>query len=89
MNVFLTHYHIQCDPYLGIGRCSIRIISCDFIVCINAMDLPWGPYLVPKDQSRYSSAKKFKYYPILGEHNDWVIMDFIDKFIDEEEYEEV
>ena len=43
------------------------------------MDLPWDPYIVPKDQPRYYSVTKFKYYPILGQHNDWEITDFIDK----------
>ena len=32
-------------------------------------------------------SKKCKYYPILGKHNDGVIMDFIDKGTYEEEHE--
>ena len=85
VNNVLTHYNIIWDPYLGIGRCEIKIISYLCIDFINVMDLSWDQYLVPKAQPRYSSVKK-QYYPILGKHNDWVLMDYIDKVTYEEEY---
>ena len=66
--------------------CPIRTIPCACIECRNSMDLPWYPYLVPKDQPRYSSVTNLKYYPIWGEYNDWVIMDFIDKGTYEEDH---
>ena len=50
------------------------------------MYLPCYTYLVPTYQPRYSLVKKWKYYPILGKHNDWVIIYFIYKVTDEEEY---
>ena len=50
------------------------------------MDLPWDTYLVPKYHIIYSSVTKCKYYPIIGQHIDWVIICFIYKGIDEEEY---
>ena len=31
-------------------------------------------------------SKKIKYYQILGKHNDWVIMDLLDKGKYEDEY---
>ena len=89
MNGILTHCHIICDPYLGIGIYVLNIILCSYLYFRNSMDLPWDPYLVPRDKSRYYSVKKCKYYPILGKHNDWVITDFIEKDTDEEEYESV
>ena len=48
----------------------------------NAIDLTWYLSLVPKDQPIYSSAIKYKYYPILGKYNDWVIINLIDKGTD-------
>ena len=57
VNGILTHHHIICDPYLGLDGYSIRRISCDFIDQRNVIYLPWNPYLVPKDWSRYSSVK--------------------------------
>ena len=51
------------------------------------MDLTWDPYLEPIHHPRYSSVTKCKYYPILGKHNDGVIMDFIDKGIEKEQFE--
>ena len=51
------------------------------------MDLPWYPYIIPKNQPRYSSVTKFKYYPILGNHNDCVIMGSVGKVKNEDEYE--
>ena len=53
---------------------------------INSMYLPWDPYLVPNYQLRYSSVTKFKYYPILGKHYNWVIMNFIEKVRDMKQY---
>ena len=76
MNVVLTHYHIQCEPYLGIGWCEIIRIPCAFIDCSNFVDLPWDPSLLSKDQTIYSSVTKFKYYSILGKHNYSEIMEF-------------
>ena len=74
----LTRYHIICDTYLGPGRFVRRIIPCDWPGFRNSTYLPWDTYLVPKDHPRYSSVPKCKYYPILGQHNDRVIMDLID-----------
>ena len=79
VNSILTCYHIRYDPYLGIVRCIIRIITCYCIYFRNAMDLLWDIYTVPKDHSIYYSATKCKYYPIIGKHNNWAIIYFIDK----------
>ena len=89
MNIISTQFRILWNPYLGLGRCDTRIIPYDCIKWSNTMYLPRDPYLVPKNQSIYSSETKWKYYPILGKHNDWEIMDFIAKGTDEEEYESV
>ena len=86
VNIILTHYHIRCDPYLGIGRFKIKIIPCACIYCRNSMGIPWYKYLVPKCQPRHYAVKKYKYYPILGKYKDWVIIDFIEKGKYEEEY---
>ena len=53
------------------------------------MYLPWDTSLVPNYQPIYYSFKTWKYFPIRGKHNDWVIMDFIDKGKNEEEYKSV
>ena len=50
------------------------------------MNLRYYPSLVPKDHPRYSSAKN-KYDQILGKHNDRLILDFIERGSDKEEYE--
>ena len=81
VNGILTCDHITCGPYIGLGGFKIRIISCSCIYCINSMHLTWDSYIVLKYQSRYYSVTKCKYYPILGKHNDLLIMDFIYKVI--------
>ena len=43
-----------------------KIIPCDCIDHINAMDLPRYQYLVPKYQTSYCSVIKCKDYPVLG-----------------------
>ena len=78
VNRILTYYHVRYDTYLGIVRCSIRIIYCAFIEYINVVDLLWNPSLAPKYNPIYSSVTKYKYYSILGKHNYWVIIDFIE-----------
>ena len=51
------------------------------------MYLSWDASLVPMDQPRYSLVSNWKYYQILGKHNDMILMDLIDKGTDEEEYD--
>ena len=48
---------VWCDPYLGLGRCSIRRITFACIEYRNAIDLPWDKFLVPKDHPRYYFVK--------------------------------
>ena len=38
------------------------------------MDQPWYTFIVPKDQFVYYSVTKWKYDPILGKKNDWLLM---------------
>ena len=56
VNVILTHYHIICDPYLGLGIFAIIKMPFACIDLRNSMDLPCDQYLVPKDQPRYYSV---------------------------------
>ena len=74
---------------LVFGKCSIIIITRAFIYCRNAVDLPCDSFLATKDQPRYSSVTKFKYDPILGGNNDYLIINFIENFIDKEDCESV
>ena len=83
VNGILNLYHIICYPYLGLGICTMIRITCACIYCINSIDLPWDPYLVQKDQPGCFSVKKLKYYPILGKHNDCLIINSIYKGADE------
>ena len=53
------------------------------------MGLLWDTYLVPNYQPMPTSVTKLKYYPILGGSDYWIIMDYIDKVTDEEEYKSV
>ena len=76
MNVTLTNYHIICDTYLGFIIYAIIRTPYACIEWINDMYLQWYPYIVPNDQTRYSSVEKWKCYPILGKHDDRVIMYF-------------
>ena len=71
VNGIFTHYGIRCDPYLGLGIFEMRIIPCACISFINDIDLSWDLYPVTKYHPRYSSVTKYKYYPILGQQNDF------------------
>ena len=58
VNVILTHYYIRFNPYLVIVRCEIIRIPRAFIGYIDAIDLPWDPYIVTKKHSIYYSVIK-------------------------------
>ena len=53
------------------------------------MYFPCDKPLVPKDYPRYPSVTKWKYYQILGKHNNRVVINFIDKVAYEEQYKSV
>ena len=79
VNGILTHYHTRCEPYIGIGICTIIITVWDCIDCINAMDLSWYPSPAQKYHLRYYLIPKYKHYTILVKHDDRVILDFNEK----------
>ena len=87
VNGILTHYRIRYEPYIGLVRLIIIIITCDCIDCISFIDLPCDPSFVPRYRTRYYSVTTYKYNPILEKHKVWAIVYFIYKGADEEEYE--
>ena len=78
VDVIWNHYHIKCDTYLGLGRFAVIKIPCACTEFINAIYLPWYPYILTKDNPRYFSVIQFKYYPILEKYNILLMIDFID-----------
>ena len=85
----LRHYHYRSYSKLGLGVVSSRKISCSFHACTTQLFLPWD-YKI-KDacyQPIYGRVYYCKCYIILGSHNNWIIMNFIDYVADEVYYEQ-
>ena len=40
-------YHFSLDPKLGHGKCAIRLIPCDCVVCKTMLDNPWAYNIYP------------------------------------------
>ena len=52
------HYHLRFDPKLGNGLCTIRHISCDFVVCTSMLDKLWISGITPDEQEHYKPVTK-------------------------------
>ena len=35
------HYHLRCDPKLGMGICAIFQITCACVACASMLETPW------------------------------------------------
>ena len=67
---------------------STRRTPCICHACSTKLYIPWDSttkeaYIQP----RYGKVNNFKYSKILGSHNNWVIMKFLDDGSDNVEYE--
>ena len=86
----LSHYHYRADPLLGEGKCAMRRIPCACLECTNQLSKPWIHGVSPSEQPRYSNVVGCKYHSVLGNYNQWIIMDFSrDSDIDDDCFDEI
>ena len=75
----LRHYHYWSDPKFGLGIFSIIIILCSFHACTIILSISWNSKIKEAvNQPRYSRVYNFKYSQIIGCHNNWIIIKFVD-----------
>ena len=76
------HYHIHCDPFLGVGRQSVRIIPCCCDSCIEKIKIEWVEGKEPTEQPRLQRNVHLKHASVLSGdlgYNDWKITETINK----------
>ena len=72
----------------GLYIIYIRTITFSFHACATKLSLPWVSRINHAcNHSRYGWAYNFKYSLIIGSHNNWVIINYIDYRTDIVDYE--
>ena len=70
------HYHLRFDTKLATGEFAIRCIPCACVDCTSMLDKPWISGRPSEKQECYKPVTKCTYWPVLGEFNNWNIIEF-------------
>ena len=75
----LIHYHYRSDPKVGPDIVALRKIPCSCHACIIQLSLPWDSKIkYACNHPRHGRVNDEKYSLIIGFHNIWIIMNFLD-----------
>ena len=75
----MTHYYYCVWPMLGVSKFDIRIILFGCVACLNQLDNMWDSTINNiLNKKRYSRVYYLKHFLILGEYNNWIIMDILE-----------
>ena len=81
----LRNYHYRSDPRICLGIVSTRRIPCSCHACTTILSLSWDSKTKEAfNQPRYGRVYNCKYSQIPGCHNNWIIMNYFDDGIYEE-----
>ena len=83
------HYHLRFYPKLGMGKCAILCIPCACVACKSMLDKPWISGIPSEKQERYKPVTKCTYWPVLGEFNNWNIIELSSKSTSSETFDEI
>ena len=83
----LRHYNYRSYSKIGPVITATRRILCSWHACTTKSSLP-GDYKTKDacNQLIYRIVYNYKYFLIIGSHNNWVIMNFIDYGTDNVDY---
>ena len=88
INGILNHYNFRADWELGVGKVAVRRIPCACKKCLDQLDLEWEFGIPPEEQPRYGPSIDCQYREVLGDINNWRIIDLVKgEKADEEEVE--
>ena len=82
------HYHLRFDPKLGMGVCEIRRIPCACVACTSILYKPWISG-ISSDKERYKPVTKCNYWPVLGDFNNWNIIQLSSKSTSSDTFDEI
>ena len=83
------HYHFRFDPQLGMGVCEIRRIPCACVVCTSMLEKSWISGISSYKQDRYKPVTKCTYWPVLGDFNNWNIIQLLSKSTSSDTFDEI
>ena len=64
-------YNFRSDPDMGIGKITIKRISCACDGCLEQLYSVWKTGTVDKEQGRYKTSNKCEMKTIFDGLNDW------------------
>ena len=83
----IRHYYYRSDPKLGPGIFAIRIIPCSCHACTDILYIYWDCKIKEEgNQPRYGGVYNCRYSQIIGCHNNYILIMFLDDGIYEEYY---
>ena len=86
----LRRYNYRSDPKLAQKFVDIRMITCSCHTCTTTLCLSWDYKIkYARNQPRYERVYDCKYSLIIGSHNNWIIINFIDDGTYEREYDHI
>ena len=86
----LRYYHYRSDPKLVPGIFYIRKITFSCHNCTAILSLYWDSKIKEAfNQPRYGIFYNYKYSQIIGCHNNFILMVFLDDGTDEEYYKNI
>ena len=75
----LRHYHYWSDPKFGPGIVEMRRIPHNFHARTTISSISWDSKIKEAvNQPRYGRVNNFESSQILGCHNNWIIMNYVD-----------
>ena len=80
---------LQCaHTKLGMGKCAILRIPCACVACTSMRDKAWISGIPSEKQERYKPVTKCTYWPVLGELNNWNIIELSSKSTSSEKFDD-
>ena len=85
----IKHYHLRFDPKLGMGVCAILRIPCACVACTLMLYKPWISGISSDKQELYKPVTKCTYWPVLGDFNNWNIIQLSSKSTSSDTFDEI
>ena len=83
------NYHLRFDPNLGMEVCAIRRIPCACVACTSMIYKPWISGISSDKQECYKPVTKCTYWKVLGDFNNWNIIQLSSKSTSSDTFDEI
>ena len=83
------HYHLRFDPKIGMGVCAICRVPYACVACTPMLEKPWISDISSDKQESYKPVTKCTYWPVLGDFNNWNIIQLSSKSTSSDTFDEI